>query len=654
MIGLSTSGATLVATPSEEAPERDDPVSVRLGRRCFSSRPKVIDDFSGSSVMAALRQVARLRNLDGPDDIAGAIPAAFAEADQPFIEIGVLAALFPLVAVAAHGAVSAAKAGYAQDYPDSVRRVLDQQRRLIDALKHADPQGSDRHDQVLLGRLERLQAEGVRRFEHRQRHRAQGGFSLLRHNLASKVKGVPGNVALSRDFNREAAELIASRFARNRALVPDEAVYQSHLNRKLDEECRLTKRMRTASLFTGVGMPGMAAGMASSAAASSAKAAGNALGTAAAQVAEHTLEATAGGLLMGAQLAQGLAGVANGRIHRAQHRQLRADREAVRGLAADLSPAVFDLYENDTAFRLADSARDQVFDAMLSAGQGLMLGASASHFACPPAAAALAAPGALLTIGASVGASLNERHRGRYLGAGAAESAKQPLRHGNLGPRLRERPIDAVLHEVADDFAEQQEHVVRTRLWRDVLAVLQGEDPRDERAAPTARERHRRLVDRTEAAKPQGAAPLLPTGVERLRTLREERYPLKWFDASPVVLQERLGEELMAHPASASITRLASFRREVLYATARDLAKRDDPEIRALFKDARGRPRRTLAADRRFDECLERHPEARAIHLRHRNEALARALTPVDRFGRADARDAVTDLAHVKRWASDQ
>lgn len=670
--------------PPEAPPS--EPVAVRLGRRPFSSRPKVVDDFSGSSLLSALRVVARLRNLDGPDDLAGAIPAGFSEANQPYIEIGLLAALFPLVAIAAHGAVRSAKAGYQEVYPQSVRQVLDQQRRLIDALRHANERdaasaasdpchslGDVYHrlgQELDLRRLERLHAAGVRRFEDRQRHREKGPLSLARHNLQSKIRGVPGNAVLSEQFNQAAAELLAARFEHRRAVTASETAgtdadiaggteaaevdYQHHLSRKFDGGLRQAKRARTAALFTGIGMPGMTSGMATSTGASAAKAAGQLLGGAGPRIAEQALASATGGLMIGAQLAQGMAGACNFRLHRAEHRQLKADRDALRGLAPQtpgragaLSAGIVRLYQDDAAFRLADSARDQVFDAMLTAGQGLMLGASVSNFACPPVAAALAAPGALLTIGASIGTGVNEKHRADFLGDQAPEAAKSRMRSGNLGPRLREHALGAVLRDVAGSFEGHQQQLARTRLWNDLLEVLKEEDALDERSSRPAAERHRRLVERTERRK--GAAHLLPVGVERLRVLRDERYPLPQLGASTAVLHERLAGELRAHPASDVITAQPSFQREVLFATAQDLARRDRPDTRALFFDARGQRKPTLAADAQFFDFLDGNEAARTVYLQHHNEALARALTPTDRFGRADSRDALTDLAHVMR-----
>ncbi|ANH67942.1 hypothetical protein [Mitsuaria sp. 7] len=649
MPALSPSGV-----PSAASLPPEDPASVTLGR-CFpSSRPKVIDDFSGSGLLSLLRMMARLRNLDGPDDVAGAFPAGFSQAQQPYIEIGLLALLFPLVAISAKGAVQSAQAGYAKAYPDSVRQTLDQQQWLIEALRHDDGQADEpggRPDDEL-ARLETLHRLGVLRFEERQQHRARGFLPLLKHNVVSKWHRRPGSARLAEDFNREAADVIAARFECNRRLEAPDASYQHHLARKLGDEQGQAKRGRTAALFTGIGMPGMASGMVVSAGAcaataggAAAQASGHGAGQVAAHAVERALDAATAGIMMGAQAAQGVAGVLNDRLHLAQHRQIRRDRAALQAIAADLPPRTRELHAQDTRFRLSDSTRSQVCDAMLTAGQGLMLGSSVSSLACPPVALPLAVPGALLTIGASICTSVNETHRQRYLGERTVEPVKAQMRLGNLGQRLREAPLDRVLREVAGQFDGHQDQLVRTRLWRDILAVLKDEDL-DAGGPPRAPHvRYRRLLDRNGGRR--RASPLLPAGVERLHQWRRTHYPEDWFEGPVRELHERLSAELLQHPASALIQRLPVFQRDVLFATATDLARRRDPGTQALFRDADGRRLKTLRADERFFAHLDAHPAAKAVYLKHHNETLARYLTPVDRFGRADTRDALTDLAHL-------
>ncbi len=465
-----------------------------------------------SACRRLLRNLARVRNLDGPDDIASGIPAAMSKAHAPFVEIGLLGALFPLVASAAAGAVRAARAAYARDYPDSVRRTLAQQQRLIDAMRHADtatpgataaagvadatatPQADARAE---LQPLVDLHARGVARLEARERHRAQGLLPLLRHNLSAKRRHEPGNGALSQAFNAQADALIARRFARDWRLDTVETTYQSQRARQCEREQKSSKRTRTARLLTGIGMPGMATGMASaagrSAAAAGAHLATDAAGQAGALAAQQVLGAVTGGIMMGAQAAQGASGLLNGRLHAAQCRLIRQERDALRAIATELPARVPALLEQDTRARLSDGVRSQVCDGLLSAGQALMLGASASAFVCPPVALGLAVPGIALTLGGSVGGAVNEARRERYLGEGAPPSVKATAL-GNLGVPLRERGLGPVLGEVARRFEAPGHPFVRadTRAaLTDLAAVIVERRARhgyERHAMPTAPE----------------------------------------------------------------------------------------------------------------------------------------------------------------------
>lgn len=631
----------------------DETPRVTLGHRFLSSRPVVVDDFSGSGVMSLLRMLARVRNLDGPDDIASGVPTAMSKAQAPYVEMGLLAAFFPLVAAAAVGAVKSARAGYAQDYPDSVRRTLDQQQRLIDALKHGNRFGAGESEAVLQP-LIHLHAQGVERFETRQRHREKGLIALLKHNLIGKQRHLPGNGALSDAFNKQAADIIAGRFARNWRLDTEETTYQSHRAQRCEDERRAAKRARTVKLLTGVALPGMTAGVVASAGKSAAsvgvnaaQAAGNLSAQAAAQAAHQTLGAVTGGLMMGAQLAQCTAGVLSFRGHVAQRRQICQDREALRAIAPRLPERVPLLLAQDTRSAQADNGRSQACDLLLSSGQALMLGAGVATLACPPLAPAMLVPGIGLTLAGSIGAAFNEAHRENHLGETTAEPLKTQMRLGDLGPRLRDRPLGHVLREVADRFEAHQDLVPLTRLWSNVLKVLKQERRGWLRRKSSAgAERYRRLVTRNE--KRRAASPLLEAGRDRLRALREERYPQAWFDAPASVLQERLAADMRQHPDYAAVTGLKTFQQEVFFATARALARRSDPAAQALFHDRHGRRLNTLRADERFLRFLAEDTEARVLHVRKHNEILARHLRPVDRFGRADCRDALTDLAHVQ------
>ncbi|WP_431046968.1 hypothetical protein [Roseateles sp. L2-2] len=627
-------------------------MTLTVGRGLLSSDPRPVDDFSGSGLLSRLRILKRIRNLDGPDDVAGALPAAFSTSHQPAAELGLLSALFPLVALSAKEAVKSAHAGYARVYPEHVRAHLDQQQRLIESLQRDGDGDGDGDGDEDLARLAELHADCVRSFEDRERERTRGFGSLLKHNLTRKWQGRRGTSALCGVFLKEAGRVVEARAARGHRLQTAETSYQHHLAHKAADLQRQAKRARWPALFTGIGMSGMAGGMVVSAGASAAgagcaaaQASGHAAGLAAAQAAQGALDAATGGVMIGAQAAQMAAGATNLRVHLSDHRRIRRDRTAVQAIAADI-PRAGALHAQDTQWRLADSRRSQACDLALSAGQGLMLASSASGFVCPPVALALAGPGIALTLGASIGAGVNEAHRERYLGEATVEPLKRQMRLDNLGQRLRDEPLDTVLHDVADGFEAHQDRVAQTRLWSDILAVLGKEDVGERSRPAPAQDRYRRLLSLNQNRRT--ASPLLPAGVERLHALRRAHYPEAWFDGPAATLHERLSADLRQHPASARLLGLQDFQRDVLFATVSALARRRDPVMERLFYDDRGRRLKTLKADAAFLARLRSYPVAKAILLRHENEALARHLTSADRFGRADTREALTDLAHTK------
>lgn len=639
------------------APHGGDSAGVTLGRCRFSSGPRVIDDFSGANLPSALRILAKVKNLDGPDDIAGAIPATLSDASQPFVEIGLLGLLFPLVALSAKEAVKSARAGYARVYPAQVRKCLDEQSRMIDALSRGGTPGSGVSD-ADLDALRSLHDQGAARFEERQLKRQQGFLALLKHNFANKRQHKPGNGKLSKAFNRKAEAILAHRGERHAPWPGQELAYRAQRLSKAEGERQLTKRARTPALLTGAGMPGMAAGMAvssgaaaSEAGAAASAAAGHIAGQAAACTAAQAFETTASGILLGAQLAQGASGVLSGRVHHAQRRQLLKDAQAVRALAPQLPGPAARVFEQDVRSRSADSVRSQICDAGLAAGQAIMAGSSIATLATAGAAApvtmALAVPGAALTVAASVGAAFNEARQARYAGDGADEPVKARLRQEDFGDRLRATSIDALLDGVSSDYLKHQALAVQTRMWRDILDVLQAEDLHSTEPRVSASQRLERLRARNRAR--GGSATLLGDGVKQLHGLRERSYPLSWFEGSALQLHERLHLQLQRHPVAALIEALPEFRREVLFKTARDLTRSADQAVQALFRGADGRLRARLQDDAAFFELVNGNAEAYAAYLRRHNEALARHLEPANLFGRADSGDALADLAHAKR-----
>lgn len=626
-------------------PEED--VNVALGPGRLSSRPRVIAGTSTSIPARVCRQLAGIKNFDGVDDLAGAVSANLPRAGQPMAELAFLLPMIPVVGLFAKSAVNAAQAAYGEEYPDRVRACLEQQRLLIDALAPSDGSSDE-----ALSQLERLHRAGEGRWKTRQARRKAGCFSLLKHNLLEKWHHRPGNGRLSQDFNQAAAELVSARFVQDRRLDTPEIAYRQQQLDKAETGRKLAKRARTAAFFTGIGMPGMVSGMTVSAGASSAALgamASQAAGEVAAQAACEVLRPAAGGILLGSQLAQGTSGLLNFRIHRAERGGLAKDAAAVRAIGPGLPDGVAALFEQDWRVRSADGARRMKCDGALTAGQAMMAGASITSLttggAALPVAIGLAVPGAALTIGASIGAAVNDARHAGYRGQGAAEPMKAELRQGDLGPALRDHAFDDILARVSSDYLAHQQQAAQSRLWSDILRTLGTEDLLGRKKTLSALERHQQVTRRNGE---RGATrQLLDDGVRRLEQLRETRYPVQWFQGSAVAIHERLAREMRRHPATAVLESQVEFRQAVLSKVVSDLAGSANPAVRALFRDDRGHLR-TQVQEARVLELVSQDAESYATYLRRYNEGLAKHLVPATLFARADSGEALADLARAK------
>ena len=621
-------------------------VSVRVGHHFLSSAPKVIDDFSASTLLSALRLLQKVRNLDGPDDIASAIPAAFAEANQPYIEIGLLGLLFPLVVVSAVGAVRGAARGYVVDYPEAVRRKIVQQQAMIDALRRdsctrgGHPVRGETDQELDLAMA--LHAELVGHYAAGQPYRKRDAAQRLWRNIRNRWQGVAGHGDLSVAFNQEVAEILARRMARGRILHSVDTSYQHHLLEKLEQQRHASKMARTAALFTGVGMPTMAAGMPVSAGAAVATAVG-------ARAARTTLEQATSGVMGAAQLLQGGSGVLNFHLHRRTGRQLDADLAAVGALSFQdgLTGQAGDLYEDESAFRRAVAHRAMGCDATLATGQALMFVSSVIGPVAPPVAAGLAVPGAVLTVAASVLSSVVESRAADHTGAGAHADIQEVESQGNLRHVLAQQGLARTTALTGEAYRAMHARVLQTRMWNDVLQALAAEDVSSGEPPRSGARRHEMLVRHN--ARRHGTHHLAAIGRVSLAALRDRRYPPAFFDRPLADIHRRLAHEMAAHPHAPAIGRQKAFLQQVLFATAEVLARQPGAAASPLFRDTSGRRVGRIRFDQAFGEYLRTDPMANAVYRQKHNEALARHLTAGDRFALAEHHEALTDLAHTRQ-----
>ena len=658
-------GANRAACDPADFARADDPgperpvVRVRISHRFLSSRPRVIDDFSGSSLSSMLRILqGYIRNLDGPDDIAGAIPSAFSKANQPYVEIGLLTCLFVLVLLSAIGAVRSARNAYALDYPARVRETLEQQRLVLGLLRlegrtlqgHRVAAGTDADLDLLV----RIHAAGVARHGTRAERRERGFLPLLGHNLQSRWQGVAGNGVLSGAFNQELREVIAGRMARTRIVATVEVCYQARLLERLECERRAAKETRTAELATAIGMPGMAAGMvladaraATEAVANAATAAGDAVRAQAVTRAADGLSTVTSTVMMASQVSQGISGVLRVRLERQTHRQVQADLAAVRSLGDLAGDAALALYAQEAGSQSRASLLGQVFGAMLTSGQALMLASNvAALFGLPPVALALACPGASLTVLASIGDGIRAGRAERHRGADTVTCLQAFLAGGDLSDALGARGLEAVIGEQARAYTLAQRQLVFVRLMSDLLAVLAREDICKPADATGADARLARMASRNEAVR--GRGPLLPAGLEALRVLRLACHEDGMFEGHPLQVQQRITDQLWVHPARAQVLEMPAFGQKVLYETLRDLAARRHAESWVLFHGPDGRRRETVAGDEAFFDHVRASPIAFAVYQQRFNEVLAGFLSPAGPHARSSRHQALGDLAHTR------
>jgi len=633
--------------PGPRRPRPGDVASVRIGHHFLSTAPKVIDDFSASGLLSALRLLQRIRNLDGPDDIASAVPTAFSEANQPYVEIGLLALLFPLVAISAVGAVRNALRVYSVEHPAAVSRKLDQQQAMLDALRSdgltlgGQRVAAETDNELEL--LTALQRESVDHFEAQQLSRKRGPLHLVRHNLGNRWHRVRGNGELSQAFNEEVLEIIARRMAQARILSSVHGSYQLERLEKLERQRAAAKMNRTAALFTGVGMPTMAAGMPVSASGAVATAARSA-------AAETALSQTTAFVMGAAQGMQLTSGAIQLHLHRGERRQIGRDMDAVRQLDENrdgLPSPVLQQYLDEGRYRQRAASREMALSGMLTGGQALMLASSATGLFAAPVAAGLAVPGAVMTVAASVCSSLQADLFGRHAGDDAIEPIRDMESVGNLGPRLQDQGLPATTEAIGEGLLMQQRQVEQVRMWNDILGALAEEKTVPGQPPCSAEERRDRVTRNNRAVR--GRSHLGPAGARALEALRQERYPLHFFQCSLPEIHEVLAREMAAHPHRRIVGRQAGFRQQVLFETLKVLSALPETRAGSVFHTAAGRRVDRITADTEFFAWLAATPVADAVFRQKHNEVLARHLVAGNRFARARHHEALTDLAHTRQ-----
>ncbi|WP_455289987.1 hypothetical protein [Cupriavidus necator] len=655
--------APALLTPSQPSPGADasngsantNTIRVTLGKHHFSSHPKAIDDFSGATLLSRMHHLieTKLRNIDGPDDLAGALQLALPEVGQPFASVGVLSALFPIVALSAKSAIKHARRGYNEDYPATVRELLAQQGRMIKTLFQDGASASHLQGLIQLHQL------GNERFEQRAEYRNAHHGSIrhqIAHNLRSRDK--TNNAELSKLFMQEAADVVVHLAQRRQLSV--ETAYQGQQLEALELRRQAEKHARMAKLATAFGMSGMASGMTTSAAASSTTAASNAATNVAEQAALTAATTgvgqTTGGILIPSQLAQAASGLINTWQGHKARQQLHARQTAVEDLGHQLPPQTARQYDESTRFLLRKNAQAQFWSATLAASQTGMAATTALsmapsiHVAATGTLAALFAGG---TIAAAIGAGFVEDKLASFAGEAAPDVAKNHLRLGNLGAQLRRQGLQPVLQDLAARYQHDQQQLAKMVVWHDILKLLDRDSsparPSD-KAGQTGLQRWQALAATNE--KRSSHHWLLASGQTRIQGLLAKEYDPAFLAQHPGDIHNALHQEIMAHPMALPIARTPEFQKQAMFNTVKALATLDNPKTHALFYDKNGQRVRQLD-QRRFFEVLVQSPLAQTHYLRECNRLMVGQLLESQKFSRHQLYNALGDMAQTReRMAS--
>ncbi len=638
--------------------------SIRVGRHRLSGAPKVIDDFSGRTMGARIREAAeKLKNLDGPDDLSSALGQLLPLTGSPYAVISVLSVLFLLVLLAAVGATRNAKKGYYTDYPAAVKSNLAMQQRLIDTLK---TQGVPAH---ALAQLQKITTEGRERFDRRAGQRAEGIGHLVAHNASTFRQ--KGNADLSREFAALATPLIAQLVRRiagadaqtdsdgirpNLGPLDVDGALQFRRTQVSEIERDATKQSRVISLLSAFGIDAMTLAMVTSAGSSSGQAVVNAadagargLNRAGAAAAENALGIATGALLIPAQVAQGTAGLARFAMGRKAREHLHRDAHNVAALGDSIAPDARTQHAETSSYLLRKNCQGMATSAVLSASQYGMMGTTIASMAGAPGP--ITAPIALVmagaTIGSAVAAGRIEGQLEKFAGADASDIAKDRLATGDLRPALRVSGLADTTTKVANDYAALRFDMAEVKVWSDICrsmstAALLSDDE------ITPHEAERRYQKVVKGGTPRKSPASMLKGNRAVADeIRSARYPVEFMKLPALEINRRLFMEIMNHPLAELAMAAPDFRKKLMFDSCAKLAKSEDPEIRALFENDDGKRIDTLGWDR-FSRFVESNITAQKIYLRACNRLMTDSLMQLMSWSREDLKLALEDLAAAR------
>ena len=521
----------------------------------FSSQPAFrIENADGRNAFKAPFVAAynHLRSIDGIDDFASLLGMTLPQLQQAIATLGILGIATPFVAIGAKGAIDECLERFRKDFPQLQQKLHEREDAIVSLLERYGTPPAD------TARIREMFAQS------RTLLSACTGKSVSPRDIAAAVLALtPGAAAQpGRDGER-----------------PDAAL-ACHLARHMQDRAAATSGRidRDFSVPTAASMTGMTAGMVLSMADSAAGIVEGAApaGSAASQgaaAASAVLGTAATAVFLPSQLAMATVGVSKCVTGVMRHRQLKADRQALRSARDFIDPAVFRAVDQGlTRLGYYNKHHSIAHGVGLAAGQALMAAGSIASLTgvAGLVGVLLAAVGAPLTIGAAAQRIVYERKEGHFRGEGASALAQTAAGVPAADALVNALGPEQALAALSGQYAAAQDRTVVAKLHRLIDRVLDEEKPASPADALARREKVAKRIADLAAGRRTG---LLPADVARLAELFHRDYPPEILAGPAGAVRARLRERMERAPQTRLLAASEPVRKAIFEKTMRSLIK---------------------------------------------------------------------------------
>ena len=620
--------------------------SVKVKHKFLSHRPKIVYAEAQSKLEGFQSTVKIVVGGENYAAFARHLPTLFKEEDRPHVNMQVMRPFSAVVAITGIHTVSKACKGYTATYTESVASLLNQQKKLIDALRE------DGATPEILQPLEDIHRQGEDRAAKRKKLHNSSLPAVVVRNASSKLHREKGNGDLSGAFIAKAEEVIEHTMSMKKLEASEASNYQLKNLQASEADRHKTKQDRTTHLLNVVQLGSSAVGALPDAVSQGvdivskfAKVTGNS----APSISDSAFVGTLGTV----STAAGLAGQIPAAINTFKlwgdatkdRTNLKKENQAVENIAYALPPSVNSLYEQDAHFHLKANTQQMVHLTFSTLSQAVMA-ASAITGLTPAAAASLP----LLGVGmltSSVGSRIKKRNDERialHTGKNASSDLKKELALPDLGTEIRKDGLDNVIMQTANRYESAQQSLIECVLWRDMLSALRKEDIL-KNAPISGGERYARVARRN--ATSLNHSHLTPDGVTAMIQTRQARYTPDFFEGSVEDVYLQVKDEVREHPHCEKIEKSDVFRVHLLMDTCTELAELNHPETEALFFDAEGKRVKNITISE-VDTFLKHSPVARAIYMKSYCDVMVQHLVQGQSYSRESHYKALGSLAQTK------